>query len=665
MAQKAEIRSNLPLKIQISLQNFWGMSLVFLVLILLIRILELKLVFDNHVLNFTFWDVLTYSILEDLEWFFYFVGLLLFIHAILSMLSVSLAKWWSQLVFAIALIIQTALIFYFVKTLLPLGQDLFAYSREDLILTLEASGQLNTQNMILGLLAFLVLFLLLQSGIWLFKFSLKSYFILTLLLYSGLLVINFFPFEPEIRANEAQLNVRSNKSRFLAFQTFDYFMYTNEYYFDFYLRSSNDDLVVQKDYYDNAYPFAFKAEYPDVLGPYFDSLQKKPDIVFILIESIGKAYSGQNAYLGSFTPFLDSLEQHSLVWLNNISSTGRTFGILPGIFSGLPFGESGFLELYQNFPKHETLLSVLKKNDYEVRYFIGADRNFDHQGPFLEYQQVDQLVDILGFDPKYQKAPSNSGFSWGYSDKELFRNALEKLPETSEKPQLRIFQTQTSHDPYLVPQRELYQTKLRNHLTDYLNLNPQEVTDYLSYEDIYMTILYADDAIKEFITEYKKRPEFENTIFVITGDHRLPEIPMSSRLDRFHVPLIIYSPLLKRTAYFKGMSSHFEVTPSLLAFLRENTAVEVPEIAAWQGQVLDTARQFQARLSMPLMRNKNQLLEYVDGEFLLSDGQLFLISDQLNIDPISDGDMQNRLTGLFNDFKNKNSYMVQTRKLLP
>jgi len=278
---------------------------------------------------------------------------------------------------------------------------------------------------------------------------------------------------------------------------------------------------------------------------------------------------------------------------------------------------------------------------------------------------VDQLVDILGFDPKYEKAPSNTGFSWGYSDKELFRNGLEKLPTTSTRPQLRIFQTQTSHDPYIVPERATYQAKLRNHLRVNLGLNDVQTADYFSYEDIYMTLLYADDAVREFINAYSKRPEFENTIFVFTGDHRLPEIPMSSRLDRFHVPLIIYSPLLERTAYFRGMSSHFEVTPSILAFLRENAGLKMPEIAAWQGQVLDTARLFQAKLSMPLMRNKNQLLDYLDGEFFLSDGQLFKVSDNLSIDPITDSDLTNKLNGQFEDFKNKNNYLVQTRKLLP
>ena len=179
-----------------------------------------------------------------------------------------------------------------------------------------------------------------------------------------------------------------------------------------------------------------------------------------------------------------------------------------------------------------------------------------------------------------------------------------------------------------------------------------------------MTVLYLDDAIRLFFEEYKKRPEYANTIFIITGDHRLPEIPMSSRLDRFHVPLIIFSPLLKRAAKFQGVSSHFEITPTLLSFLRKNINLETPENMIWQGQVLDTARTFQSRLSMPLMRNKNQFVEYLSDEYFYSDGQVFLISEGLNIDPVTDPDLLTKLTGELEEFKNKNNYMVQTRKLL-
>lgn len=242
---------------------------------------------------------------------------------------------------------------------------------------------------------------------------------------------------------------------------------------------------------------------------------------------------------------------------------------------------------------------------------------------------------------------------------------LSLFPRSDGKPQLGIFQTITSHDPYVVPEPEIYSKKFEDHLENYLHLSESEKKDYRPYKNIYQTILYADDALKDFVTSYSEKPEFANTIFVFTGDHRLPEIPMASRLDRFHVPLIIYSPLISRPAYFKGLVSHFEVTPSLLAMMQAQVGVHIPDEKIWMGQTLDTSRVFQSNIVMPLMRNKSQLIEFLNGEYFLSDEQLFIITDGMNIDPIEDQNLRNKLTGEFEDFKNKNNYIIQTRKLLP
>lgn len=665
MAQKAEIRSTLPLRVQSILRNFWGMSLIFIALMILFRVAEIYLVYQNHVLDFSSTEVFFDGLQEDMGWFLYLLGLLFIIHIFLSLFTAFGARLFLQVVLTVFLIVHLVLVFYFMKTLLPLGKDLFAYSYDDLVLTVSASGQLNTLNLVLGVVAIVFVLGLFYWGIRIFDFRLKTYFVLTGLLFVGLIVLTVFGNDKDLEASETRRNLELNKSRYLTEESFDHWMYGGEFYFDFYLRGTNDDLLVTKEFTDEEFPFLHKNNYPDVLSPFFDSLTQAPDLVFIFVESLGKAYSGKDATLGSFTPFLDSLEQHSLVWTNALSSTGRTFGLLPGVFGGLPFGEKGFLELYQEFPYHISLLSILQNNGYENRYFIGADKNFDRVGDFISYQNTVQIEDESTFGKGFNKTPSTSGFSWGYPDKDLFTNALQKLPTERNAPQVRIFQTQTSHDPYIVPELEYYRPKLRNHLENKLNLSASKITEYLSYESIYMTIMYADDAVKMFIEAYKKRPEYANTIFIITGDHRLPEVPMASRLDRFHVPLLIFSPLLKRRDYFKGVTSHYEITPSLLAMLEKQNLIELPEEVIWQGQVLDTARTFQSLIAMPLMRNKNQLVDYIHGEFFLSDGQTFLVTDGLNIDIIEDGDVLNRLNGEFEEFKNRNSYMVQTRKLYP
>ena len=67
MAQKAEIRSTFLDQTQKVFRNFWGMSLIFLMLMLLLRVVELYLILNNHVVDFTFSDVMLYGFLEDLK----------------------------------------------------------------------------------------------------------------------------------------------------------------------------------------------------------------------------------------------------------------------------------------------------------------------------------------------------------------------------------------------------------------------------------------------------------------------------------------------------------------------------------------------------------------------------------------------------------------------
>src|SRR5205085_4463090 len=113
------------------------------------------------------------------------------------------------------------------------------------------------------------------------------------------------------------------------------------------------------------YPFLHTIDTSsDVLSPLFNKQQAPPNLVFIVVEGLGRAFSNKDAYLGSFTPFLDSLSDKSLYWSNFLSAGGRTFAMLPSVFGSLPYGKNGFTELGDHMPKHVSLFSVLKQNGY-------------------------------------------------------------------------------------------------------------------------------------------------------------------------------------------------------------------------------------------------------------------------------------------------------------
>ncbi|WP_187328684.1 LTA synthase family protein [Echinicola rosea] len=607
-------------------------------------------------------NILITNVLETIKWTLYTLGIFFLIQVFLGMVIPRLSYFLVKAIFSVLLLTGIGLVMYFSKTLVPLGADVYSYSFSDIKETVMAAGMLNLYTVFGILGALVVIYWMLSLGRYI-KIKGKGAWIIPGAAFFVLVVLMVLPINTSKGLTGLSDFLAENKSFFLYQESYDYFASAENIYFDFYLSSTNDEnQLFQKEYMDTQYPFLHKNNYPDLLGNYFEPFDSAPNLVFVIVEGLGKAYSGPNAYLGSWTPFLDSLGAHSLYWKNNLSSTGRTFGVLPGLFGGLPFGEHGFMEATP-YPKHRTLLSVLKENNYQINYFIGSDKHFDNADTFMQYQGVDMIVDIHNFDGDLKKSPAEAnGFSWGYADKENFKNGLRKIPST-DKPQVNIFQTMSSHSPFVIPQQAYYNQKVTSFLEAKQYSHP--TISLNKYQKELASIMYVDDAIKDFFTEYEKREDFENTIFIITGDHRLPEIPMSSLIDRFHVPLIIYSEKLKRPKQMAAVTTHFEVPTSLLAYLDNNFGIKSPEKVAWRGYVLDTAQEFRSNIKHALMRNKYQFRDYFNGEYLISDDKAFKISDNMNIDPINEPTLQEKLSTEFQQYKNQDGYVMNNNAIIP
>ena len=664
-SSQAQIRSTFLLNLKLGFINFWKLAIPFLAIFLILRMVEVFAVFNIHSLEYSKTHITLMGWVFDIEWVSYTLGFLLILNTIMSIVYPVAGRVFVKIFLTLLIVLQGGLVFYFTKMLLPLGTDLYAYSLNDIFLTIKASGELNLLN-ILGIIVVLVIvYILLGLGKWI-PMSLNAALFLTVVCYAYLLGTGAMKNVQKELTSELESNLLANKSSYFYDQSYNYFT-SNEYlYFDFFLASNNsEDILVSKDLTEANYPFLHSNNYPDVLGPYFDEFDGLPDIVFVIVEGMGKAYSGEDAYLGSFTPFLDSLSEHSLYWKNGLSTTGRTFGVLTGIFGSLPFAQKGFMDQAPNLPLHHTLLSLLKTNGYQTNFHIGADKNFDNVNYFLQYQQVDRILDMASFDADFEETPSKSGFSWGYPDKAMFENGMRKLPVNIQQPQISIFQTQTSHDPFLIPDEEKYFAMFENHIINELKVSSLKLAEYRNYKNMYSSILYVDEAIKEFFEAYQKLPKYRNTIFVITGDHRLPEIPLATTIDRFHVPIMIFSPKLNQAKRMHGVSSHFEITPTLLSLLENRFELNLPSKVAWKGYVMDTSATFQSKISNPLMRNKNQLVDYISGEYVLADNQLYRLFDNMGLEPIIDVSMKEKIQSEFETYKNSNRYATGNNRIIP
>ena len=283
---------------------------------------------------------------------------------------------------------------------------------------------------------------------------------------------------------------------------------------------------------------------------------------------------------------------------------------------------------------------------------------------FLKRSGIGAIRDIKTFPAGYTKMPASaSGFSWGYGDKELFRYYLASNP-VSAKPSLQVLLTVSTHSPFLINDQQNYLGKFEQRLTQ-LGLDEKQKQEYRNYKLQYASILYTDDAFKNFFAQYAQRADFKNTVFIITGDHRMPEIPMSTKADRYHVPLIIYSPLLKRAARFDAVSTHFDITPTLVAWLKDKYSIRAPANTGWMGTGIDTSHAFRSIHNYPLMQTKTGVSGFMLGTYFLDGEDLFELGNNMSLVPLQDDEIKSRVKAALGSFNRRNNGLIKGGKLIP
>ncbi|MCE2612139.1 LTA synthase family protein [Flavobacteriaceae bacterium D16] len=411
------------------------------------------------------------------------------------------------------------------------------------------------------------------------------------------------------------------------------------------------------------YPLTRKFISDDDLGSYMNLTTSKPNIVFIVIDGLGSEFIGDNAVYEGFTPFLNSLAHNSLYWPNHLSNTGENHAALPTIIGSLPFGEDGFTNL-ENTVTRQTLYGVLKKNGYHTSFYYGGNTALNQLDRFLFEEHVDLVVDQKSFGDRYMRQEEDkAGISLGYPDKELFRNwaAIEK---PSMHPRLEVFLSLSSQNPYLIPEGQKYKTRVDELLRKH-NYPRHIAKRVRKNKSLFASLLYTDEAVKELITSYSALPEYQHTLFIITGSHNVTELPGHDELHRYKVPLFIYSPMIKKAKRMKPLVSHADITPSLLQMLHKKYGIELPEEVAWLGAGLTGERVFQKQKTIPLYRYGKGIKDFVSGRHFLSGNKLYHLDGSLNLAEEKDKELKDSIRQKLDYFRSVNKYVTQNNKLIP
>ena len=371
----------------------------------------------------------------------------------------------------------------------------------------------------------------------------------------------------------------------------------------------------------------------NVLGPYFRSIHSKPNVVVIIVESLGNECNENNNDGVSFTPFLDSLSKKSLFWKNCLSTTSRSYGAIPSIIGSLPYGRKGFQ--FGNMPDHQSLISILKNNAYQTNVFYGGDLTFDCISEFLIAQHTDYMAP---FYVCYKKSKDKTQFGnwWGYFDHVMFDESMKVLWQQQKKPMFNLFITITGHEKLKLSNSSQQNYYIRQTEQIIARLPKEKHKEYEQHKARFAAMVYTDDCIRKFINTYAKHPDFEQTIFVITGDHA-SGLNMKNVLAYHHVPLIIWSPLLISAQTFKAVVSHNDIAPSLLTLLKNNYHLQTPPNIHWLSDGLDTASYFRIQTRMPFLNYTREIREMIYNNYYYNNTNIweneavYLIDSNLNM----------------------------------
>jgi len=273
-----------------------------------------------------------------------------------------------------------------------------------------------------------------------------------------------------------------------------------------------------------------------------DGLNSRQNIIIILLESFSSYMSDyfSDGKAENWTPRLDKLaKQYNS--LKNYRTTGPdTTQSLFSIFTGIPaiyFFKESNLYREPKFYQH-TLAKTFHHAGYYTAFFTSASWVYSK----------DYILKNAGFDkiskdtdPFYH---SKKRFVFNsVSDDVLYDHAEDWLTNYPRKePYLLVLETTTTHNPFINPR-----------------------TGEESLED---SVRYADEALGNFIEHLKERKLLDNTIVVITSDHRIMQLPPTEEQLRIFGPetearipfVIIGAPTMPNTSV---PATHMDLAPSL------------------------------------------------------------------------------------------------------
>ena len=289
-------------------------------------------------------------------------------------------------------------------------------------------------------------------------------------------------------------------------------------------------------------------------------------------------------------------------------------------------------------------------------------------GGWSSFTDMDKFVSKSGVDTIYNHWPGSlkmpgmdNKFTWGYGDDVIFDKSFDNLNKVK-SPYFSLYLTLSTHYPFIINNQEKYMERVKEMLND---INNDATHNYVSkhIKEI-STFIMFDKQLQLFFEKYKTRADFQKTIFVITGDHKSVLFPVRNNIDKYYVPIIIYSPLLKQNKEFGAVVSHYDITPAISKLLSVKYQLQMPAYSQYLGNDLDTNTNFVSNQRLFFMRNSRVVDEYLYKDIFIAGDRLFKVDDLMQLTPISDDSLRDKMKKEINDYMKLQIYSIHNNILI-
>lgn len=274
--------------------------------------------------------------------------------------------------------------------------------------------------------------------------------------------------------------------------------------------------------------------------------ERRMNVVVVLEESLGSELVGTlHPRPVSLTPEFDTLSRDGLLLTNAYSTGNRTIRAIEATTSSLPPLPGVSIVRRPQSRDLFTLPELLRHRGYQTLFVYGGRALFDGMGRYLRQNGVERIVEQKDF-------PAGTfATAWGVSDEAIFDRALTEMDglQSQGRPFYTLILSVSNHRPFHFPEDEIRPDP---------SLRARE-----------NAVRYADHALGRFLRQARGHAFFENTLFVLMGDHGArvygaAEIPLAS----YQVPILFYAPgLIPAGRRVDTLASSMDIPPTILGLL--------------------------------------------------------------------------------------------------